>query len=458
MFGTSGIRGKVGEDVTADLALSVGRALAVEADRVIVGRDPRESGAFLADALTAGLRECGTDVVDLGRAATPTVGRAVAWQDADAGVAVTASHNPAPDNGIKLWSPSGQAFDESRRETMKERILADDHDLREWDALGTQRRWDGAFDRHVEALAASVTVDDPPSVAVDVGNGMGGVTVAALSRLGCDVETLNAQEDGSFPGRPSEPTAENCASLRALVERTDADLGIAHDGDADRMKAVTSDGEFVSGDVLLALFGREAAGEGDRVAAPLNTSLAVDDALAEVGASLTRTRVGDVFVAEAATAPDVAFGGEESGAWIWPEETLCPDGPLAACKLVELTSETGSLAALVDDIDTYPIRRDSIETGEKVAAMDRVREAVLGEYEEIQTVDGVRVDLGDGWFLVRASGTQPLVRITAEARDPDRADAVFEEASALVADSVAGDDRETAVSSEPDGSETTETH
>jgi phosphoglucosamine mutase len=434
MFGTSGIRGRVGEDVTADLALSVGRALSVAADRVVVGRDARESGAFLADALTAGLQECGTDVVDLGRAATPTVARSVAWRDADAGVVVTASHNPARDNGIKLWSPSGQAFDEAKREAMTDRIESGAGDPEAWDAAGDRTEWAGAFDRHVETLAEAVTVDDPPSVAVDLGNGMGGVTVEALSRLGCEVETLNAQADGRFPGRPSEPTAEHCESLRALVAATDADLGIAHDGDADRMQAVTADGEFVAGDVLLALFGRAAAGEGDRVAAPLNTSLAVDDALDEVGASLSRTRVGDVFVAEEATAPDVAFGGEESGAWIWPDETLCPDGPLAACKLVELVSERGPLAELVDAVDAYPIRRDSVETDEKGAVMERVREAVLAAYDDVQTIDGVRVDLGDAWFLVRASGTQPLVRITAEARDPDRADAVFEEAAALVDD------------------------
>src|SRR6056297_1408133 len=118
MFGTSGIRGPVGEDVTAALALDVGRALGVETERVVVGRDPRESGELLTDALTAGLRESGTDVVDLGLAATPTVARSVGWEDADAGVAVTASHNPAPDNGIKLWQPSGQAFDEAARETI----------------------------------------------------------------------------------------------------------------------------------------------------------------------------------------------------------------------------------------------------------------------------------------------------------------------------------------------------
>ena len=122
MFGTSGIRGPVGDEVTADLALSVGRALGIDTDRVVVGRDPRESGEFLADALTAGLRESGTDVVDLGLAATPTVGRAVGWEDADAGVSITASHNPPQDNGIKLWQESGQAFDADLRETITERV------------------------------------------------------------------------------------------------------------------------------------------------------------------------------------------------------------------------------------------------------------------------------------------------------------------------------------------------
>jgi phosphoglucosamine mutase len=430
MFGTSGIRGPVGETVTADLALAVGRALGVDADRVVVGRDPRESGRLLTDALAAGLRESGTDAVDLGLAATPTVARAVGWEDADAGVSITASHNPPADNGIKLWQPSGQAFDEPLRERISERIREEAADLRGWDGLG-HREEATARERHVEALVDVVDVGDPPSVVVDVGNGAGGVTVDALQRLGCEVETLNAQPDGSFPGRPSEPTAENCTSLATLVAESDADLGIAHDGDADRMRAVAGDGTYLSGDVTLALFARAAASRGERVAAPVDTSLAVDDHLADEGVSVTRTRVGDVYVAERVTDDGVAFGGEPSGAWIWPGETLCPDGPLAACELVALASERplGERAAAVD---TYPIRRDSVETDEKAAVMARVAERVTDEYDEMSTLDGVRVDLGDGWFLLRASGTQPLVRITAEARDPDRADAVFAEARGVL--------------------------
>jgi phosphoglucosamine mutase len=435
MFGTSGIRGPVGETVTARLALDVGRAVGIDADRAVVGRDPRESGVLLCDALAAGLRESGTGVWDLGLAASPTVARAVDWFDADAGVSITASHNPAPDNGIKLWQPGGQAFDEARRETIARRVHGSDSDLQAWDGLGDRTRVD-ASERHVDALVESVGIDDSLSVAVDLGNGAGGVTVDALQALGCEVETLNAQPDGRFPGRPSEPTAENCASLRNLVETTDADLGLAHDGDADRLRAVTGAGEFLSGDVLLALFAREAVARSDveapRVAVPVDTSLAVDDALGD-GATVTHTRVGDVFVAERATQPDVVFGGEPSGAWIWPDETLCPDGPLAACRLAALAADR-PLDERAAEIETYPIRRANVETTEKSAVMDRVEERVLARYDDVRTLDGVRADLGDAWFLVRASGTQPLVRITAEAREKARAKEVFETVREIVAD------------------------
>ncbi|PSQ15673.1 phosphoglucosamine mutase [Halobacteriales archaeon QS_8_69_26] len=432
MFGTSGIRGRVGEDVTAELALSVGRSLGSTVDSAVVGRDPRESGTVLADALSAGLRECGAEVCRLGLAATPTVARSVAWRDADAGVSVTASHNPPPDNGIKLWTPSGQAFDESRRRAVVERIEGDEYDLGEWDGIGHEQSWDGATDRHAAALVDGVDVDAATSVVVDVGNGVGGVTADALRRLGCDVETLNADPDGRFPGRPSEPTADHCRSLCAHVAATDADLGVAHDGDADRTMAVDETGDFLGGDELLALFAREAAGTGDRVAAPLNTSLAVDDALREVGATVERTRVGDVFVAEAAAADGVAFGGEPSGAWIWPDETLCPDGPLAACKLAGMVSRHGPLSAMVDGLGEYPIRRESVQVEDKAAVMDRVATAVEAAHSGVETTDGVRVAVDDGWFLIRASGTQPLVRVTAEARDAEGADDLFDRAMAFV--------------------------
>ncbi len=429
MFGTSGVRGPVGEAVTADLALGIGRALGVDSDRVVVGRDARESGRALTDALAAGLCESGTDVVDIGLAATPTLARAVAWEDADAGVAITASHNPPADNGFKLWQPSGQAFDAELRERVTRRVETDETALADWDGFGTRTAGE-ATDRHRATLVDAVCLDRGLSVVVDIGNGVGQVTAGALDELGCAVETLNAQPDGSFPGRPSEPTADNCGSLAALVAATDADLGIAHDGDADRMRAVDETGEFLGGDVLLALFGRAAAEAGEQVAVPVDTSLAVEDHLVAAGVETVRTPVGDVYVAAAASEPGVVFGGEPSGAWIWPAATLCPDGPLAACRLAALAAER-PLRERAAAVETYPLRRASVEVTDKRETMETVRERAA-EYEQVSRLDGVRVELGDAWVLVRASGTEPVVRITAEARDPDRLDTVFETARALV--------------------------
>ncbi|SFL53452.1 phosphoglucosamine mutase [Halogranum rubrum] len=433
LFGTSGIRGPVGDEVTADLALAVGRAVVSEgAGTVVVGRDPRGSGEILADAAKAGVRECGGDVVDLGMVSTPTLARSIERHDADAGIVVTASHNPAPDNGLKLWNPSGQAFDTAQREAIESRILDEEFDLQAWDGIGEESTDVDGTDHHIADLVASMreefdgeeTPFDGLSVAVDVGNGAGGETADALTELGAHVHTLNAQPDGRFPARPSEPTAENCRALSAFVAESDADLGIAHDGDADRMRGATESGAFISGDTLLALFARAVVSEGDRVAAPLNVSLAVDDELEARGASLTRTRVGDVYVAERATESDVVFGGESSGAWIWPDETLCPDGPLAACKLAAIVARDGSLDALVDEIATYPLLRDNRELDDKYDVMARVEEAVTAAYDDdqVSTIDGVHVETEDGWFLVRASGTQPLVRVTAQARSEGEAE------------------------------------
>jgi phosphoglucosamine mutase len=430
MFGTSGIRGPVGEDVTAELALKVGRAVGTETDRVVVGRDARDSGRLLVDSLSAGLRETGTDVLDLGLAATPTVGRAVAWRDADAGVSVTASHNPSEDNGLKLWRPTGQAYGTADRKRITGRIEADAPDLEPWDGLGARKSVD-ARDRHLEALvdAAGGSGALDLSVAVDLGNGAGGVSVDALIEAGCHVETLNAQPDGRFPGRPSEPTPENCTALTTLVTEGDYHLGIAHDGDADRMRAVAGDGTYLSGDTLLALFAADAAEPGDCVAVPVDTSLAVEDYLAERDVDVVRTPVGDAFVSEAAAEPGVAFGGEPSGAWIWPAATLCPDGPLAAATIAALTAKR-PLEDRLDDIPTYPIRRANVETDSKQAVMASVEERVLEAYDDVETMDGVRVGTDNGWFLVRASGTESLIRVTVEARD--RAEELLEQALELV--------------------------
>lgn len=439
MFGTSGIRGRVGESVTAGVALSVGRAVGTDTDRVIVGRDARETGEMLQEALIAGLRETGADVVELGRAATPTVARAIGAQSADAGVVITASHNPPQDNGLKLWTPSGQAYSPDQQTEIETLVETEGYALVDWTGQGELESWSDATAHHEHALVETGRTDAAAadgslsslSVVVDLGNGMGGVAADALFNLGCDVETINAQQDGRFPGRPSEPTEQTCGTLAATVDAVGADLGIAHDGDADRMMAVTDEGEFIAGDMLLAIFGLEIAAAGDRVAAPVDTSLAVTDALADIGAELVHTRVGDVYVAERTKDDDVVFGGEPSGAWIFPEETLCPDGPLAAVKLAVLAA-TEPLSERLGRIDRYPLRRTVVETDRKDAVMEGISATVRGSYDDVSKLDGVRVDTDEGWFLIRPSGTEPKIRVTAEARDAVTTDRLLERALDLV--------------------------
>lgn len=475
MFGTSGIRGAFGTDVTAKLALSIGRAITMDgADSVVIGHDPRLTGELLVDAVSAGIRECGGDVIDVGMASTPAIARGVTAKDADVGVSVTASHNPPADNGIKLWSKSGMAFDEERRARITKIVESTEFEPAPWDRVGDSRSWDGVTAHHrksvVEAVRPLVEADDNNAgasnttvsvkqhenedvarsdsgltVVVDVGNGAGGVTAAALRELGFAVETLNAEPDGRFPARPSEPTAENCRTLSNVVESTGASLGIAHDGDADRMLAVDDRGDFLSGDVLLALFARAAirAIAGDQspeadlqVAAPLNTSLAVDEALESVGGTVVRTRVGDVFVAERARESDVVFGGEPSGAWIWPDETLCPDGTLAACKLAALVARMGPLSSLAAEIKRYPLRRESRPVDDTASVMSAVSHLATDRFETVEQLDGVRIETDSGWLLIRASGTQPLIRLTAEARDETRTEELLGIASSLVEEAI----------------------
>ena len=437
MFGTSGVRGRVGEEVTTDLALDIGRALATDgAETVVLGRDARDSGRTLSRALSAGVTECGGDVIDVGVQPTPTVARSVVREGADAGVVVTASHNPAPDNGIKLWAADGRAFGDEANARITEIVREGAFELAAWDELGEHRQLEGARGHHEQALRESVAIPADLSVVVDLGNGVGRVTADALHAAGCDVETLNAQRDGRFPGRPSEPTAANCETACEVVDATGADLGVVHDGDADRMMAIDERGRFVAGDALLALFARREAEPGDRVAVPVDTSLLVADALAEVGADVTYTPVGDAYVAAETTKPDVVFGGEPSGAWIWPTQTRCPDGPLAACTLAALVGAEGSLAAMVDDLPEYPIRRESVRTDAKSAIIERVADLATAEYDDVSTLDGIRVETDAGWFLVRASGTEPLVRITAEARDERDAAELFATAQELIENAI----------------------
>lgn len=433
MFGTGGIRGPVGETVGTNLAIRLGRALGTHADSVVVGRDVRETGRMLEHALIAGIEECGSAVIRVGVESTPTVARSVPWLDADLGVAITGSHNPAGDNGFKLWTETGRALSRSQYRSIIRRANAGTVSLASPDEIGSTTDRTEIREIHRKRLVSAFDSLAGLSVVVDLGNGAGRLTADVLEDLGCDVTTLNSHRDGQFPGRGSEPTADACQRLCRTVRAIEADIGIAHDADADRMCAVDETGRFVPGDELFGLFASQVAATGSQVAVTVDTSSLVEEAVLDAGGEIVRTAVGEMSVAAAMDDTQVVFGGEPSGLWIWDDHTRCPDGHLAACKLVEQVRTGGPLSAqLARFTGRYTTRRRYLDAGAKYDVIDRIRRRLNGEYEQIDTTDGVRIETDIGWFLIRASGTEPVVRITAEAADKEAADQLFDRATALI--------------------------
>ena len=433
MFGTGGVRGPIGETIGTKLALRLGRALGSHAESVVVGRDVRDSGPMLEHALVSGITECGGSVIRVGVESTPTIARSVAWLDADFGVVITGSHNPAGDNGFKIRTHTGRVLDRDRYRSLVRRANAGTATPVAATEIGRSTRRSGLRERHCRLLVSTFEGIEGLSVVVDLGNGTGRLTADALTALGCDVTTLNGHPDGRFPGRGSEPTAAACGRLGRTVRATGADVGIAHDADADRLAAVDETGRFVPGDELFALFATHAARRGHGVALTVDTSSLVAEAVADCGGETVRTGVGEMAVATGLDTEGIGFGGEPSGLWIWDDEIRCPDAHFAACKLVDLIRREGPLSAQVSPFaDRYTTRRGCLEAGSKHDAISRVRRRLSGEYDRIDTTDGIRVDTDDGWFLIRASGTEPVVRITADAATQAAADRLYSRAERLV--------------------------
>lgn len=410
-FGSSGIRGPYGDEVTPELALRVGRAASRLADSAVVARDPRETGPALEHALVAGLTAGGTEVTRLGVAPTATL--AWAARDHDLGIMVTASHNPPPDNGFKLWNPDGSAIDQRQRQSVLDGI-ADPPPRADWDATGNARMDRRPIDAYVQALLGHRgPIEGSPRVVVDPGGGAAStLSPRVLREANARPMTINAVPDGRFTARPSEPTEEALETLSRVTEATDALLGVAHDGDGDRVACVDENGRFLQGDHLIVLLARALRAE--KIAVPVDTSRLVWEALPEV--EIRTTKVGDAHVSEELADGQGDFGGEPSGAMVFPEVSMCPDGPHAALVLADLAAREGGLADAVDQLPSFATLRESVDCPNPAqqAAMAHIQ-GELAELGETTVLDGVRLDTDEGWALVRPSGTEPKLRVTAEA-------------------------------------------
>lgn len=410
LFGSSGIRGLANKEITPELALKVGLAVGSLHGSAVIARDPRTSGEMIEHAVISGLLSAGCSVTRIGMVPTPTL--AYAARNFSCGIMITASHNPSQYCGIKVWNRDGIAFDSRQQDEIESIIKDRTWKTAEWQNIGNVYQAD-AIEDHARMILSKVGRTSL-KVVVDCGCGAASViTPYVLRRMGCTVITLNSQPDGFFPARDPEPVEKNLELLKKATLSFGADLGIAHDGDADRMMAVDGKGRYIEGDKLLAFFGiRETK---HSIVVPVDTSIMVDDVLK--GREIYRTRVGDVYIAEELKKRNAEFGGEPSGSWIFPGISLCPDGILAAARLVEIVQNEGRLDALIDELPTYPMIRGAVlcSNENKAAAMKKIAES-LRKIGEVTDIDGIRVDADNGWILVRPSGTEPKIRITAEAR------------------------------------------
>jgi len=426
-FGSSGIRGVANSEITPGLALNLGLAVGSIYPQISIGHDPRIASEMIENAVVAGLLSAGSKVVRIGMVPTPTL--ALSSNNCGCGIMITASHNPAQYIGIKLFM-NGMSFETQQQEEIENIMKGKKFSYANWENTGDLTAASDALNMHSKIILKN-TCRSGLKVVVDCGNGAASVlTPYVLRKMGCRVITLNSQPDGNFPGREPEPVEENLGLLMSTVKAAGADLGIAHDGDADRMMAVDNYGRYVTGDKMLALFAvREAR---KAIAVPVDTSRAIDNLLD--GIEISRTRVGDVYVAETLKKTGGDFGGEPSGAWIFPRVSLCPDGIYAAARLVEIVEKEGELGKLLDSIPEYPVKRGAFPCTDKKKAMIKIIEK-LSQLGEINTLDGVRVDLEDGWILIRPSGTEPKIRITVESGS--RCEEFYKMASEIVKEETA---------------------
>jgi phosphoglucosamine mutase len=439
LFGTDGVRGLANRDLTAELALDLSVAAAhVLGDAgefaghrplAVVGRDGRASGEFLGAAVVAGLASAGVDVLDAGVLPTPAVAYLTGSLGADLGVVLSASHNPMPDNGIKFFARGGVKLDDAVEDAVEARMEE------AWErptgaGVGRIRPLPGAAERYVEHLISTLPhrLDDL-TVVVDCANGAASETAPeALRRAGADVVVIHGEPDGVNINDGCGST--HLGPLRAAVLAHGADVGIAHDGDADRCLAVDSSGEVVDGDQILAVLalGLQDRGAlvGGAVVATVMSNLGFRLAMEREGVRVVETAVGDRYVLEAMKEGGLILGGEQSGHVVMLDHATTGDGTLTALHLLARVAETGKpLGELAGVMQRLP------QVLVNVRDVDRAR--VASSPELTAAVAAAESELGrTGRVLLRPSGTEPLVRVMVEAQTADQAQAVADRLAAVV--------------------------
>ena len=439
IVGISGIRGIVGRTLTPEVAVQAASAFArvVAGGRVVVGRDTRPSGEALAAAVHAGLLAAGCEVIDLGIATTPGVTVMIDELSASGGVVVTASHNPAPWNGIKFFRADGIDLSADQGAALRKLWQSRDFRLVDGDGFRPMVRDDTVHTRHVARVLA---VADREAIArrrvravLDCNHGAGAIaTPQLLSELGCEVHVLGPEPDGRFDHTP-EPVAENLGAVCEAVKAAGADVGLVQDPDADRLALIDETGRFLGEEYTLALSALyRLEQQTGPVAANLSTSRMIDDVAAIHSQLCHRTPVGEVNVADRIVAEGCVIGGEGNGGVIDPR--VCPiRNSLAGIVLIlGLMAKRGKpLSEIASELPRYTMVKRKAEAPREAVA--RLIAALPGAFDgaAVDTQDGVRLDWPEGWVHVRSSNTEPIYRSIGESADPAWLQTKLDEVAAL---------------------------
>jgi phosphoglucosamine mutase len=442
LFGTDGVRGEAGSDLTARLALDLsvaaarvlGPAATHQRPVAVVGRDPRTSGEFLEAAVVAGLASSGVDVLRLGVLPTPGVAYLVKALDADFGVVLSASHNPAKDNGIKFFARGGRKLPDAVEDEI-EALLGEPgppspHGFGR--VIEAGREQEKYLDHLVASLGAGPVPAQPPlaglRVVVDCAHGAAyAIAPEALRRAGAEIIAIGVEPDGDNINSGCGST--HLDTIASVVRSEGADVGIAHDGDADRCLAVDASGQVVDGDQILAVLAAELKQEGrlagDTVVVTVMSNLGFRLAMDDAGISVVETPVGDRYVLEAMLAGQRSLGGEQSGHIILADYATTGDGVLTALHLLAVLARRGvSLAEAAKVMTRYPQVLINVPVD---------RNAAAASPELAQAVEAAREELGSsGRILVRPSGTEPIIRVMVEAVDTAQADRVAHQVADVV--------------------------
>jgi phosphomannomutase len=441
MYSVAGVRGVVGESLTPELVTRFATAFGTfrNSGTIIVGRDTRVSGMMLKYLVFGGLMSAGCKVIDLDITPTPTVALMVKELGAHGAVVISGSHNPAEWNALKFFNEQGMYLNEAEWHQLQDLFYQGGFRTVNWQGLQDVTSYGKAGEVHLHRVLGVVHAAKVRKahlrVVLDSCNGAGSlITPKLLERLGCAVVRVNCEPSGLFPHNP-EPIFTNLADLCRTVVEAKADVGFAQDADADRLAIVNQHGEYLGEEYTLALVARHVLRRRKGlIVTNLSTSRLVEDVAREFGGRVVRTRVHEIHVAERMRTEAAILGGEGNGGVIDPRVHLTRDSLVAVALLLEELAETGkSVAQLVDELPRYVICKRKLPTT-YTATMNTLTD-IKNRYQpqaetgavRIDYTDGIRLDWDDAWVHIRPSGTEPAIRIIAEAATAERAEALCSE-------------------------------